>query len=164
MDALAAILMPGFKESNWTDQEVGVAFGRGVLIIPIIRGLNPYGFIGKYQGLQAAGKQVPQVADQVFQTLIASPLTRARMLTCLVDTTLQSAHESDAIEKLQHLDRVRDLPPAYIERLREAAGTSAVFANGPAREQLTQLLLKNGFQKIPSEEPEKHASDQDMPF
>ncbi len=23
MDALAAILMPGFKESNWTDQEVG---------------------------------------------------------------------------------------------------------------------------------------------
>ena len=40
MDALAAILMPGFKESNWTDQEVGVAVGRGVLIIPIMRGLN----------------------------------------------------------------------------------------------------------------------------
>ena len=31
MDALAAILMPGFKESDWTDQEIGVAIGRGVL-------------------------------------------------------------------------------------------------------------------------------------
>jgi hypothetical protein len=30
MDALAAILTPGFKESNWTDHEVGVAIGRGV--------------------------------------------------------------------------------------------------------------------------------------
>lgn len=47
MDALAAILMPGFKDSDWTDQEVGVAIGRGVPIIPIMRGLTPYGFIGK---------------------------------------------------------------------------------------------------------------------
>lgn len=30
MDALAAILMPGFKDSDWTDQELGVAIGRGV--------------------------------------------------------------------------------------------------------------------------------------
>lgn len=47
MDALAAILMPGFKESDWTDQEIGVAIGRGVLVIPLIRGLTPYGFISK---------------------------------------------------------------------------------------------------------------------
>jgi len=41
MDALVAILMPGFKESNWTDQEVGVAVGRGVLVIRSCVGLNP---------------------------------------------------------------------------------------------------------------------------
>jgi hypothetical protein len=76
MDALVAILMPGFKESNWTDQEVGVAIGRGVLVIPIIRGLTPYGFIGKYQGLQANGMTVPQVAEQVFGILVAAPKTR----------------------------------------------------------------------------------------
>lgn len=34
MDALAALLFDGFKESNWTDQEVGAAVGRGVLILP----------------------------------------------------------------------------------------------------------------------------------
>lgn len=40
MDALAAILMPGFHESNWTDHEVGIAVGRDVLVIPIRKGLD----------------------------------------------------------------------------------------------------------------------------
>ena len=75
MDALVAILVPGFKESNWTDQEVGVAVGRGVLIIPVIKGLNPYGFISKYQGLSASGKKVRDVADELFRILANSPKT-----------------------------------------------------------------------------------------
>jgi len=58
MDALAAILMPGFKESNWTDQEVGVAIGRDVLIVPVMRGSTPHGFVGKFQGMNAVGKTV----------------------------------------------------------------------------------------------------------
>lgn len=101
MDALAAILIPGFNESKWTDQEVGAAIGRQILIIPIIKGLNPYGFIGKFQGLRAEGKTVAQVAEEVFQILVSSPMTRTRMLTCLVDTTLQSTLEDDALFKLQ---------------------------------------------------------------
>ena len=52
MDALTAILMEGFKESNWCDQEIGFAVGKDVLIIPIKKELNPYGFIGKYQAIQ----------------------------------------------------------------------------------------------------------------
>ena len=83
MDALAAILMPGFQESNWTDQEVGVAVGRGVLVVPIIRGLNPYGFIGKYQGLPANGKTVKEVAGTVFEILVSSSKTRGRLLNSL---------------------------------------------------------------------------------
>jgi hypothetical protein len=35
MDALAALMTEEFHNSNWTDQEVGVAFGRGVPIIVI---------------------------------------------------------------------------------------------------------------------------------
>lgn len=42
MDAFVAILMPGFKESNWCDQEIGFAVGKGVLIIPVRKGLDPY--------------------------------------------------------------------------------------------------------------------------
>jgi len=54
-DALAtchgsiAILSDGFKESDWCDQEVGVCFGRGILVLAVNDGLNPYGFIGRFQ-------------------------------------------------------------------------------------------------------------------
>lgn len=94
MDALAAILMTGFKESKWTDQEVGVAIGRKVLVLPLIRDVTPYGLIGKYQGLQTSGKSVAQVAADVFGALVLSPLTRTRMLTCFVDFILQAPRRS----------------------------------------------------------------------
>lgn len=110
MDALAAILMPGFKESSWTDQEVGFAVGRGVLIIPIIRGLDPYGFISKYQGLHAEGKLVADVADNIFKILTASPKTREKMLSCLVETSLKSVTIVEAVQKLKHIESVKDLP------------------------------------------------------
>jgi hypothetical protein len=51
MDALLALMTETFHESDWTDQEVGCAFGRGVPIIAVKLGRDPYGFIGKFQAL-----------------------------------------------------------------------------------------------------------------
>jgi len=65
MDALAAILAEDFHDSDWTDQEVGFAFGRGVQILPVKITENPYGFIGKYQALSCnwgtAAKEIVKV-------------------------------------------------------------------------------------------------------
>lgn len=51
MDGFVALLTENFHDSNWTDQEVGFAFARGVPIIAVRLGKDPYGFIGKFQGL-----------------------------------------------------------------------------------------------------------------
>jgi hypothetical protein len=51
MDGFVALMTEDFHDSNWTDQEVGYAFGRGVPIIAAQLGRVPYGFIGKFQGL-----------------------------------------------------------------------------------------------------------------
>lgn len=163
MDALAAILMPGFKESNWTDQEVGVAVGRGVLVIPIIRGLNPYGFIGKYQGLQVNGKKVSEVAEEVLNILLTSEKTRGRMLTCLVDTTLLSSKVEDALEKLNRLEAVSGLPRGYLERLREGASTATVFSEGLALNKLNQMLQANGLPNV-AEKIDPFSADNEVPF
>jgi hypothetical protein len=71
-----------------------------VLVIPIIRGLNPYGFISKYQGLNVSGMNVSQVALEIFKILVASPKTMAKMLSCLTETTLQAKTEREALFKL----------------------------------------------------------------
>jgi hypothetical protein len=163
MDALAAILMPGFKQSNWTDQEVGVAVGRGVLVVPIIRGLNPYGFISKYQGMQASGKTVAQVADELFTIIVKSPRTRSRMLSALVETTLRSLTEADALEKLCHLSKVKEVPVAYLQQLRDGAASSAVLSKGEPLTVLDKLLGANNLE--PVSKPKKVMDfDDDIPF
>ncbi len=163
MDALAAILMPGFKESNWTDQEVGVAVGRGVFVIPIIRGLNPYGFISKYQGLNASGKNVGEVAAEIFRILSASPKTRARMLSCLTETTLQSKSESEALFKLRQLAAIKDLPIAHLQKLKESANASSVLMVSKVVKELNMLLSERGIEQVAA----KNAAmpfDDDIPF
>ena len=51
MNGLAALMTDGFHDSNWTDQEIGFAFARGVPIIAVRLGKDPYGFILSFQGL-----------------------------------------------------------------------------------------------------------------
>lgn len=51
MDGFVALLTEGFHDSAWTDQEVGYAVARGVPIIAVRLGNDPYGFIGKFQAL-----------------------------------------------------------------------------------------------------------------
>ena len=44
MDAMLTILSREFHSSNWTDQEVGFAVCRGILIVPLKIDIDPYGF------------------------------------------------------------------------------------------------------------------------
>jgi hypothetical protein len=53
MDGFVALMTDKFHESEYTDQEVGFALARGVPIIAVRLGRDPYGFIGRFQGLSA---------------------------------------------------------------------------------------------------------------
>ena len=101
-DLLVALLTAKFNESNWTDQEIGVAIGRRIPVIPMRIGKDPYGFIGKYQAIRetSASKivektldylvrheeikpRLKQLAEQAFASAIAddSSIDRANVLT-----------------------------------------------------------------------------------
>ena len=69
MDLLVALLTHKFNESNWTDQEIGIAIGREVPVIPVRIGMDPYGFIGKYQAIQEnnASKIVDKIIDYLLR-------------------------------------------------------------------------------------------------
>lgn len=167
MDALVAILMPGFKESNWTDQEVGFAVGRGVLIIPIIKGVNPYGFISKYQGLHGDGKSIADVAENIFQILSTSAKTRTKMLTCLIETSLQSTTDEEALEKLKLIEKVKNIPLMHLERLRDAAPASTIFSDGKALAALNKLLTKHKLDSVAISDKWESFNDflaDDIPF
>ena len=76
MDVLIALLTDRFSESDWTDQEIGVAFGLRKPIIPIRLGEDPHGFIGRYQAISGHGKQTIEIAEEIFEHLLKNDITR----------------------------------------------------------------------------------------
>ncbi|MDO4462525.1 MAG: toll/interleukin-1 receptor domain-containing protein, partial [Bacteroidia bacterium] len=87
MDALCAILAPGFLGSDWCDQEVGIALGQRKLVISIIKGEKPHGFIGKYQALKTKGYS-SVMAEEVWCAIINNNLTKELYSEKLIDLFL----------------------------------------------------------------------------
>jgi hypothetical protein len=166
MDALAAILTPGFKESNWTDQEVGVAMGRDILIVPIRKGLDPFGFIAKYQGMQGEGKTIGQVADSLFQILANQPKTKNRMAEVLVEQILLTTDVDAAIHKLRLLLRIETLPERHLEKLRvNILDNKTLAESDEVVLAVNDMLQERGMPALrqPEERLSEHFDD-DIPF
>lgn len=82
MDAFVALLTNGFHDSLWTDQEIGVAYGRKVPIIAVKHGTDPYGFIGKFQALPFSEKSINK---EIVKLLIKRD--------CMIDAYIKAVHE-----------------------------------------------------------------------
>ena len=120
MDAMVAILAPNFGKSKWTDHEVGVALGRGKLVLPILYGIDPYGLLGKYQGFQGKNKSLPLVGEAVFSALLKNPKTSGRLAACFAEQLTKAESAEVATAKLTLLRRLEDLPSEYLTRIRAA--------------------------------------------
>lgn len=110
MEVLIAVVEPGFKESDWCAQEVGYALGRRIDIIPLRAGLDPFGFFGKYQGIQIKGKNPKEVSNEIVQTLLKKPLHRERLLQSLSKalSTLSSEKKLEQIRQLESWSTATD--------------------------------------------------------
>lgn len=119
-DALCALLTPTFHESRWTDQEVGVAVGRGLLVLPIRAGLDPYGFIGKFQALNGAGKKAAELASEIADILAKHPLTREKYAEAVVSTFERAWSWEGCRADMALLERFPYLSESHLARLETA--------------------------------------------
>lgn len=121
MDALIAVLTNGFSESNWTDQEVGVAIGRGIPIVPLNAGLAPYGFIGKYQALQVEGRQPTDVSREIVELLAEKPQIAFKISSALVERLTQSSSWAESKELMSLIEKCDQFSPDVLDKLRVAS-------------------------------------------
>jgi nucleoside 2-deoxyribosyltransferase len=128
-DALAAIITPDFVDSRWCDQEVGFAFGRGKLVIPLCKEAVPHGFLGKYQGFLAKGLQAAEVAEQLFQILLNHPLAAGRMADALVENMAQASSFQAARDAMPLLERLPKLTPTQVAKLMQSITDNDQAAN-----------------------------------
>jgi len=74
-DIFVPILTDNFYNSPWTDQETGVAIGRGKIIAPIMIGVeSPQGFLGAWQGRIVKQGNYSQAIKALIRVLLEEPL------------------------------------------------------------------------------------------
>jgi hypothetical protein len=110
MDGFAALLTENFHESDWTDQEVGFAFARGVPIIAVRLGRDPYGFIGKFQGLSSSW---PTAAEDIVKILI----NHERMFSIFIQTLYKCPNWASARILAKALPGIEKLTTKQIDEL-----------------------------------------------
>lgn len=145
MDALVALLTDGFKDSNWTDQEVGVAIGRGVPVIPVKISIIPYGFIGKYQALPGSGWDTPEnMALKIFKTLYDCLPDNSLLFDCALEKYSNSPSYDDSSNRLRDLLSVFEtLNENQITRVLEAYNSNDQnYKSRTGNDELIKLLYK----------------------
>jgi len=130
MHALAALFTPDFPESVWTDQEVGWAFGRRVLVLPVRLGIDPYGFAGKVQGISGNLEKPRTLAKGVFKTLLANPRTHVEMRRGLVTAFCNAGSYAHAILLRDYIPEISDFTDAEKTAMRNACESNDQLADG----------------------------------
>lgn len=156
MDALVAVVEPGFKESDWCCQEVGYALGRKVDIIPLRAGLDPFGFFGKYQGIQIKGKLPDVVASEVVQVLLKKPQHREKLLQAMARAFTVLGSDTK-VRLIKELDDWSILTATQLKTILEQASLSS-FENGA----LKSVVVRVGAFKVHASQPQEF--EDDIPF
>ncbi|MEQ1714816.1 MAG: toll/interleukin-1 receptor domain-containing protein [Hyphomicrobium sp.] len=165
MDGLVAILTKDFVESKWTDQEVGFAVCRDVLVIPLSKSTNPYGFIEKFQALNTNGKSVGDVAEQVFRTICANERTKGRMVQSLAKTISTAPNIEIAIFRLDKLANIPNVDLADWESIREnIRANETLSASESLIDKLNSILKTLEIEPITHDEGVPTSSDDEIPF
>lgn len=157
MEVLVAVVEPGFKESDWCVQEVGYALGRKLDIIPLRAGLDPFGFFGKYQGVQIKGRRPEQVARDITQILLKKPHHRERLLR-IIPVAFSALGSEKKVEIINILDGWSILTDAQLRVVIEQVSISVA-----EKKQLRDLIERVGAFKAP-EVIETRSDDMDVPF
>jgi hypothetical protein len=119
-DALVALLTPGFHESDWTDQEIGFAMGREILIVSVRYGRDPYGFIGVFQAVPGSDGPAA-VATSLYEAMLSHPKTSLRMRDALVALFESTGSFKEARVRMSLLEAVEgDWTEAQLARIKEA--------------------------------------------
>lgn len=123
-DALAAFMTPEFHHSFWTDQEIGFCIKRRILIVPIKLGIDPYGFISRYQAHQGKDKDPVKLAFEIFSILISHDLTSEKLSDSLVYQFENSYSFANAKRNVKLLDKIDRWTPQMLNRIEQASKTN----------------------------------------
>jgi nucleoside 2-deoxyribosyltransferase len=161
-DALLALLHDGFKESTWTDQEVGYALGRGVPVFSVRLEVAPYGLLGKKQAFNGKEKDAATIGDELAEAYLKHPKAQIKMSDGIIAKFCRSSSFAEAKENCSLVERLEMWKPQYKELLRAALTSNAqVSGSWGVSERIERLLAKRDPDPV---QPSDNYSGDEIPF
>ena len=143
--ALACFLTAGFQESYWCNQEIGYCLARKILIIPLRIGIDPFGFIGRYQGAQSVGLSAYDVSAQIFDAIMVNTESSLKMAPALVYRFENSGSFNDAKVNMEFVEKLTAVPSELLFHLRKAVFfNSQVSKSWGVPEKVDDIIEKHG--------------------
>jgi hypothetical protein len=139
-EVMVTVVTLGFRESDWCEQEVGWALGRGLVIIPVAVDMQPYGFFGSFQAVQATRNQVSAAAVQIAQAIATAVFNHqrpnsARLVDRLADSVVDAFCMSGSFETTRRrFDLLRRVPAGAWTPTRQQQVLNACRDNRQIRE------------------------------
>lgn len=161
--ALVALMADAFHESEWTDQEIGVAVGRDILIVPVKYQLDPYGFIGKYQALKGENKAPDVLAQEIFQILLEHKLSSRRMIEAVVSMFEESYSFQNAKNNIGKLEQAQYFDEELAKRIRAAVNANGQISGSWNVPERVDRLIKRfniNLPPLPIEEPSVESNEE----
>lgn len=140
MDLLVALITPEFGNSDWTDQEVGFALGRKVLVLPVGAGKNPYGLLSKYQAIPA-NVEVAEIATEIFKSALGTSDLAERAVDSYIESLRKSYSFANSNRLADYMPRIAAISPEQETALVDVFNTNVqVAAAWDIKEQILVLL------------------------
>lgn len=151
-NALAAFLTSDFHKSNWTDQEVGIALGRGLLVIPVKLEIDPYGFMARKQAMPGSFENIEKLTIDLINILLKHHSTSEPMHASLVASFEKATLFANAMKVSQIIIRTNNFTQGQLGRIQNACASNSQVAKAfGVPERIEAYLNNQGFK--PDEMP-----------
>ncbi|KAA0003213.1 MAG: toll/interleukin-1 receptor domain-containing protein [Thermoplasmata archaeon] len=142
-DIFIPLLTNDFKNSEWTDQEIGIALTDDKFIIPLQVDIVPYGFIGKIQSLKINKDDLKNTADDIFRLIKNQSPFKESMKDFIINALAISRNFEQAKVRSKLLMEFENFSSEQIHRIFEAAmRNNQVYGSFGAQDVLKKLFEK----------------------
>ncbi len=144
-DVFIPLITADFPRSKWTDQESGIALTHGKVIVPLsIDGNNPYGFVGRFQGMKI-NSQLPVECSEIVKAIIRRrPQLEPQILDSLIKSFASSRSWTAAKERANLLMEFEQMTVGQVDEIFKAATqNSEIQGSFGARDVLPKLFERH---------------------
>lgn len=89
-DLYVPILTEHFRNSDWTDQEAGIAVGLGIVIAPLWVTVKPYGFLADHQAGKIKLNKPNEACEVIIRGITFNPGLRKKLIDGFVKVFVKS--------------------------------------------------------------------------